>query len=387
MTPKKIFISYKQKQENQLSHLINAIKTIDPDSHSYVLMYDSEKLSPGDSPEQQIIQWIKEADLIIVLFSSLYTDKNISKFIHEVELPNIKQRYEEERFTNIMPILLNHCTWKEHLPSEKLTVFPIGHKDSLDYYNQEELSDFWNKTFIQKVKDCFKSQNSNTYTPEKVLNKYLQSVLEIYDVIELSESIGKTININDLFTPPKFVLENEYILIETEDNDSASNWQNKLKENKELNRYNSEYKNKKPVREYLGDFMLRFNFLVLKGDPGMGKTQLTNWLAISYANKYLGKKKIINHSDTLPEKYLIPILVKCRDLFKESVNWTIEQLLKNAFKNVHLLDEEIKVLYLFIEEKMLIGEVLIIFDALDEIEAQEDDKASFRECINRLALK
>jgi hypothetical protein len=105
------------------------------------------------------------------------------------------------------------------------------------------------------------------------------------------------------------------------------------------------------------------------GDPGSGKTSLLRWLATSFLLKLKKDPAFKNLPDvaTLPDVNWIPILVRCRDLSKEDLMGTLDDVFRSTFRRTEMNDEEIAALQAILRDYISKGKALVMIDGLDEI--------------------
>ena len=124
----------------------------------------------------------------------------------------------------------------------------------------------------------------------------------------------------------------------------------------------------RPERVPVGDRLRQARRLVILGDPGAGKTTLTRWIATAYLLRLKGDTEWQEIPDvqTLPDKDLLPILIRCRDLRPEDC-FNLDGMLGRTLRRREMHPREINDLQALIRERLEAGDGLLIIDGLDEV--------------------
>ena len=133
-----------------------------------------------------------------------------------------------------------------------------------------------------------------------------------------------------------------------------------------------------------------FKHFIILGHPGSGKTTLSKWLVMNMAKQCLGEKNML-FDNTYSIKRKIPILIpiwKYVDQLKENQNEQKKLYFSLSMKILLLIqhflqDEERKELSSLIIESLVQGNVLVIFEGLDEVPVHVDRSDLMKE-INTL---
>ncbi|CAF4121797.1 unnamed protein product [Rotaria sp. Silwood2] len=134
----------------------------------------------------------------------------------------------------------------------------------------------------------------------------------------------------------------------------------------------------------------KFKHFIILGHPGSGKTTLSKWLVMNMAKQCLDEKNMLFDS-TCSIKNKIPILIpiwKYIDQLKENSNKQRKTLLQFIYEDATLNstffnDEERKELSSLIMKSLVQGNVLVIFEGLDEVPVHVDRSDLMKE-INTL---
>lgn len=120
--------------------------------------------------------------------------------------------------------------------------------------------------------------------------------------------------------------------------------------------------------------------LVVRGDPGCGKTTLLSFLTYHYAQRQLRRispqhllalEETAAAHESLPRYDWFPMTILCRDLLDAEINDGMSGLIKHHLKQFGLGKNDVPALTDFLEQEIPEGKVLLLIDGLDEIPTEE----------------
>ncbi len=212
---------------------------------------------------------------------------------------------------------------------------------------------------------------------KQAVDSYRELVLESCDIIDLGnlpESdwhiAARRIDLRRLYVPLRVRLGSPTDLTDLEDIGNYLKLKGK-KVNKGIvssdglkTRTASE---QKPMA--VGEAFSKHKRLVILGDPGAGKTTLTRWIATTYL---LRLKKDDTYKDmpevaSLPDRDLLPVVIRCRDIDQDNTTKSLNEVLKETFRKAELSDDQGHALQVALRDHLIKGQVVIIIDGLDEI--------------------
>jgi HEAT repeat protein len=118
--------------------------------------------------------------------------------------------------------------------------------------------------------------------------------------------------------------------------------------------------------------------LIILGDPGAGKTTMLRWIATAYLLRLNQDPdwKGLPGVSSLPNEDWLPVIIRCRDLDVTALTGTLEDILNFTLRKAEMSRREADEFRDHLREMMKLGQVLLLFDGLDEI-AVASDRAQF----------
>ncbi|CAF4036462.1 unnamed protein product, partial [Rotaria sordida] len=227
-----------------------------------------------------------------------------------------------------------------------------------------------NEEFKRKlISPYFFNQNERQKLNRAILERNICNPETIYRDFMIDQWLNVFLNNKNIFT------EDEAIAI-----------QNKVNQ---LKQSILEKNNLKEVKQFrIQQVYKEFKHFIILGHPGSGKTTLSKWVVTNMAKQCLGEKNML-FDNTNDNKEKIPILIpiwKYVDQLKENQQKkTLLQFIyeNSTFNSTFFQDEERKLLSSFLIESLIHGNVLIIFEGLDEVPVHVDRSDLMKE-INAL---
>ncbi|WP_421774260.1 toll/interleukin-1 receptor domain-containing protein [Gracilimonas sp.] len=143
----KIFMSYSHKDEplrDELELHLSMLKR-----QGLISTWHDRKILPGDEFENEIDENLESSDIILLLVSPYFL---ASDYCYEIEMKRAIERHENGE-ARVIPIILDHCDWKNALFG-KLNALPKDGQPISDYPNQ-------NKAFLEIVEGLRKVISTN----------------------------------------------------------------------------------------------------------------------------------------------------------------------------------------------------------------------------------
>jgi hypothetical protein len=202
---------------------------------------------------------------------------------------------------------------------------------------------------------------------EKAKTKYFEYLASECGEITLEglpadQDVGsRRLRLESIFVPLN--LETEY------PQDSEASYKEKVKN-----------KNQPQERQPAGKVFSDNLRLAILAPPGGGKTTLLNRLAIAYA--FPDRRTIIK--DYLPDKSLLPLFIRCRQL-GNLVNSSISDILRTIPKKFEQEDLEKEFLYI-LNTSLQNGDSLLLIDGLDEISTERSRISFVKQLRNFLSI-
>ena len=134
--PKKVFFSYSRHDRPYLEALLKHLSILKRTGK--LLPWDDSHLQPGEQWDDTIKAELAKADIILLLLSSnaLATD-----YIWEVEMKTALLRGRRGE-TKVVPVILDHCDWKEMEELKALNALPLKGKPMASW-PQAQQSEAW----------------------------------------------------------------------------------------------------------------------------------------------------------------------------------------------------------------------------------------------------
>jgi len=108
--------------------------------------------------------------------------------------------------------------------------------------------------------------------------------------------------------------------------------------------------------------------LVIIGEPGTGKTSLIKWLAGAYLLRLKNNPELSSYPgiDTLPDRDLVPIVARCRDIDRHNYDEWYRNILVSLNDRFNFTGEMIVALTVALKRKIENGSAILLVDGIDE---------------------
>jgi hypothetical protein len=170
-----------------------------------------------------------------------------------------------------------------------------------------------------------------------------------------SDLSAARLNLEQLFVPLRVVIDQENGEIESPKSSRRSSGSN------------AEKSREVPV----GQVLARVRHLALLASPGGGKSTLLKRLAVAYA--FPPRRLAI--TDALPERALLPLFLRCREL-RDRAHRPIVELLDDLSAHAGMSGDETVAFRTAVHDALRSGDAILLVDGLDEI-AQEGARRAF----------
>jgi hypothetical protein len=139
-------------------------------------------------------------------------------------------------------------------------------------------------------------------------------------------------------------------------------------------------------RQAVGEALRRSRRLVVLGDPGAGKSTLLRWLVTAYLLRLADDPDLTELPDiqSLPAEDWLPVLIRCRDLPAESIEGSLDDILRRTLRLQEMTEAENTSLRELFRARLTNGTALLLIDGLDEI-ADPRGRTRLCEQIERVA--
>jgi hypothetical protein len=127
----KLFFSYSHTDEDLRDELeihLSALKR-----QGIISTWHDRRISPGDEFDGEISEYLKEANIILLLISPYFID---SDYCYEIEMKRAMERHEKGNAI-VIPVILHPCDWND-MPFGKLLACPKDGKPISKFPNMHD---------------------------------------------------------------------------------------------------------------------------------------------------------------------------------------------------------------------------------------------------------
>ncbi len=134
--PYKIFTIYAREDAQYLEELRGQLRPLEYAGR--IKVWSDREINPGVDWEQEIVQNLDTADIILILVSAAYYN---SAYIHEKEIKYALSRHEKGE-TKVLPVIVRPCSFSDDPVISRLQVLPTDGKPVTSHYWRER-DDAW----------------------------------------------------------------------------------------------------------------------------------------------------------------------------------------------------------------------------------------------------
>lgn len=209
-------------------------------------------------------------------------------------------------------------------------------------------------------------------------NRYRQLALECYDIINLTNLpeddrhiATRQLKLRQLYVPLHVRVESG-AEVESADSDLQAMEKRRTIDRSQTSSwgFKSPAEPENPLdRIAVGERLEKAQRLIVLGDPGAGKTTMTQWIATAYLLRLKQDPdwKDLPDVSSLPDFDWLPIIIRCRDLDSTCVSGSLYDMLGHSLRKAEMTESEARVLQDVLCERLRKGQAILMIDGLDEI--------------------